>query len=171
MVNTEKLETILKDTIENIKHWLGFAEAKNAALIAFDAVLLVAILSNENLNIMLSCISVGIIISMVVTIGTLSPLYRKINIKTGRKKEDDNLLFYGTISKYSSKEYLTKVCSVYLQEEINYAEINSLYKDYAKEIVDNATITCWKYKGFGYGLGIDLLLLLGLAVNIILKYV
>ena len=82
----EKLEMkehydFLQQEFENVNGWLHFAEAKNAAMIAFNIALFAAVLSSEYLwdyIWLFSLILVGLLLSIYWVIISLWPINKNI---------------------------------------------------------------------------------------------
>lgn len=89
--------SILENTFSNINNWLSFAEAKNAALIAFNIAVLTAMLGSVdvlNKNVLYYIINCALIISSGLAFMSFKP-------KTGNNKrtiqssnDADNLLLF-----------------------------------------------------------------------------
>ena len=95
------MENTLKDDLkyifENVNHWLGVAEAKNAGLLALNIAFISAPLSS---NIFSKYVTLRMIILIFFLISTtilliaLTPLTAKIKLKKPQANSNDNPLFF-----------------------------------------------------------------------------
>jgi hypothetical protein len=163
----EKLEKIS----ENINKWLSFAEAKNAAIIAFNGGAIFGLFKmapqNSEFNNLHPAMYLFLIFLFISLYISLSSFTAKLNPEKFNKLEnisnDDNLLFYGHICKYNSETYLEKIF-------IRYGECRepSKYeKDLANQIVINSKIAVEKYKKFNCSLKCILLGIIAFIINLI----
>lgn len=170
---------ILKEIFDNVNRWLIFAETKNGVLISINGVLLFRLLdyleefdsSNSLLNIKATWIL--IIIFLIAIIFTLKSFFPNCssfidegdNVHEYVSSNSSILLYYNDISKYdSAKLYLKDIYKHYLNVDVDIKKLNKYELDYAKEIIFNSKIACYKYKCFKFalvlnGLGILLLVL------------
>ena len=141
----------LKSILERSDNWLKFAEAKNTILIVFNSTLLFSILkmvSSLSVNILykyyiffvISLLFISIILLILSFIPRLQPPWLKIT----KKSDQDNLLYFGDISKYSPKEYINNVSDKFNLKSENY----NLEKEYGNQIVVNSQIAFMKFKQF-----------------------
>lgn len=110
-MNDNSIVEMLETIFSNVNSWLNFAEAKNAALMAFNiAMLAVTWGSTENAgkNILFYGVNLAIVISTIIALKSFKPDKGKCKEETGVIKENDNLLFYEDIAKYSKESYLMK---------------------------------------------------------------
>ena len=151
--------SILENTFSNINNWLSFAEAKNAALIAFNIAVLTAMLGSVdvlNKNVLYYIINCALIISSGLALMSFKP-------KTGNNKrtiqssnDADNLLLFTHIAKYTKEKYLIAVYRKYLNIIKREEDLSKIELDYADEITYNAQITVNKYAWFNRALCVDI---------------
>lgn len=178
----------LKYIFENTNNWLNFAEAKNAAILAFNIALIAAITSTdilENYVTIMYIIIAILTLSSIVSVLSFVPktnnsfsnkIYKhsigkidKIIEKIFKDDIEENLLFYGYISQFEigqSDEYLQKMISSYDIEEKD-RKITGFEKELAEEIIINSRITQRKYNYFKasmYILIIGMILLLVILI-------
>lgn len=160
------MEERLKAIFSNVNDWLKFAEAKNGALIAFNAstvgLIFSRILTNNDLPaifnsiwvkgyfyIYVLCAGLGFIISLLSFLAKIKITYFYTNGMTDPK---DNLLFFGDICKYKNKTrtYLDRLRSnVGAGRTESYTKIE---EDYAEQIIENSCIAMRKYRHFNTAL-------------------
>jgi hypothetical protein len=151
----------LKDIFENINNWLRFAEAKNAAIVAFNGAIAMGAhsLLKESSPPLPSWY-----LWMVVTFVALSTFCALVSFhpqtkirrwwkKIGSPLASDNLYFYGHIEKYSNKQFLQELATALSKDQernlntaggntktFSRSEINL-----AEQIVTNSQIASRKY--------------------------
>lgn len=91
----------------------------------------------------------------------------KCKEETGVIKENDNLLFYEDIAKYSKESYLIALYKKYQDTVKTEDELLKREIDYADEITYNAKIIVQKYKCFKNARYVDFIGLVGIAVLIL----
>ncbi len=170
-----ELEKILEKVLKSVNEWLKFAEQKNATLIALNAGIIWGVSKLLN-NIVIEStflywVSYGaygfIAFSIFICILSILPILKKRWwLKKEEKSSDDNMLYFGDISKYNSGDYLKLLKKKY---NIKDYEFKNSEKDYANQIVINSKIALDKYKNFTFAswltiIGI-ILFLLTLSVN------
>jgi len=140
---------VVKDIFENVNNWLKFAEAKNGALIALNSAMIFglvrAMMNNKNLYIesYVNCMIFLLVVSIVMAILSFIPKLKYPYIKFDIPSKNDNLLYFGDVSKYSEEEYSKKLMKI-----IEKSENDKLDKFYIQQIVINSKITYIKYKQF-----------------------
>lgn len=142
----------LKDIFDNINNWLKFAEAKNGAIIALNSALIFGILklnsSITNQNILLNYyISIGIFLLFVSIIMALLSFIPRLNypyIIFDKPTENDNLLYFGDILKYTPLTYYEKL-QIKTCGESNKKDFEMYY---INQIIINSKITFIKFKQF-----------------------
>ncbi|MBR0429699.1 MAG: hypothetical protein IJK17_06420 [Lachnospiraceae bacterium] len=146
-----KKEEFLEKEMDRVNSWLSFAEAKNAALIAFNVALLGVV--NELPIIIKAVLVTCILASTIICMISFWP-----NLIGGNHF---NAVYYRDIAEYegSYEEYIS---SSYLDGE------DGLKNDLAEEIVINSRIALKKYKRFKVALAIDLLAIIVLLAGVII---
>ena len=172
-----QMDDRLKYIFEQIKHWLGFAEAKNAMLLVLNVTLVIAEADNLLDGLDSQFLAIAMIASLsCLTISTIIILYSFIpNIGKLKPNSDDsevpnniNLLFYGDISLVDGpKKYLASLYSKY-KENIP-SEFVPFEVELASEIIYDSKITVRKYKLFRLGLIIDSLAIIIPLISLIIK--
>lgn len=154
----KELEELLDKVFSNVNSWLNFAEAKNAANIALVVACIAAIFSLNNMNVLLYSMCILFAFSGICSMISFLPrlgdkvvkkfprLAAKAKEKKVKNDENDNLLFFEEIKKYSGNEYAKQVSKRYLQK--NKKNFSRYQLDLANEIVYNADIVSRKYKLF-----------------------
>lgn len=181
--NDDKVINILSEIFKNTNEWLVFAETKNGVLLSINGLFLFRLLDYLkkpnlcNLPLKTRMIWILLIIFLVAMLITLKSFFpnhtafvdKNINIYEDNCDDSKTLMFYGDISKYEcSKLYLKDIYRYYLNTNIDMENINKYELDYAKEIIMNSKIACYKYKCFECalilnGLGILLLVIFSFA--------
>lgn len=170
-----KMEDNIKDIFSNVNEWLKFAEAKNAALIAFNLGSIfgaATVLTQKDVSIpqpISNYLYSFIILSIV---GLFFALFSflpqtKIELVLSNKIEDlflfknskieDNLLFYGYISNCDRDLYLSKLCES-CNKDVK--DCSQLELDYINQILVNSRITVRKYLYFSFALFFTIIALL-----------
>lgn len=145
----QEQKEFLDKNLDSVNSWLQFAEAKNAALIAFVVAMLAVIYGGEVINLLVlkTVITVIYVISLFLSVISFYPKYEKnVGVCDGTYEVDDNLLFWKDISKYSVNDYLKAVSEKIFETESN--RFNLVQRMYAEEIITNARIAKVKYKLF-----------------------
>ena len=158
------MEETVKDIFSNVNEWLKFAEAKNAAIIAFHlgSIFGAATIITQSEPNTISGIILNYLYSFIIlnSIGLFFALFSfwpqtKIEDALSKKIEDifcfkrsvieENLLFYGYISNCGRDLYLSKLCRCFNKEISN---CTKLELDYVNQIVANSRIAVRKYSYF-----------------------
>ena len=145
------LDTI-RDTRSKVNDWLKYAEAKNAANIAFCSASIFGVvrivLSKSELSsyIYLYCYLVVFFLSLSLFLSLVSfmPKLKTPWVKIGEREDNDNLLYFGHAGKYSGSKYLDKL---YLGKAVNSGnyEVELMYCD---QIVVNSKVAYIKFTQF-----------------------
>ncbi|MBR3770655.1 MAG: hypothetical protein IKL07_00140 [Clostridium sp.] len=153
----ENIYSILQEVLEQVNSWLHFAEAKNAALIAFNTAILGSLLTqltNEKcvLSVKYLCVICGImtIISTVVCLLSFFP-NSKENSNQKRRREEPakfNLGLYSHIAVLHENKYLIRLYKSYYNIVVNEEELNEREKNIESEIIANSKIAMRKYTLF-----------------------
>ena len=170
-VNSEKIEFYEKN-LDRINYWLQFAEAKNAAVIAFVVAILAVIWTSDysDNTCMVIIISMLYITSLVISLYSFYPQGKNININDKMKdcREEDNLLFWDDIAKYSLKDYIECVNNQMGFEKDNGSKIETMY---VEEIITNARIAKKKYKCFKWSVIVSIIATILIMLLVICHYV
>ena len=161
----------LKEIFDNVNNWVTFAEAKNAAIIAFNVACISCIWDIEGITeikILPYIWGLGIIVSTIMALISFVPQTGKGISDNEKQSDSDNLLFFKDIAKYSKKAYLKQIFKQYANLELSDSDIRKLEEDLADEITYNASIAIRKYKWFNRALAMDILMLVVLAIMIII---
>lgn len=166
-----------------INHWLSFAEAKNAAVIALDTALIgistriivsETVFQNNCLLIFIITVLTLIIISLILALFSFLPImvsgknlilvvYNKFINVSGRAsiREDKNYIFYRDIARLEKAEnYLKMLMHNY---GFPYFDKDQYLNDMAQEIYINSQVTVSKFIYFRLSASI-LIVALGLAL-------
>jgi len=172
----------LKPIFTNVNDWLKFAEAKNAALIAFDGAAIMGLLSivkdfSSGKGIIGIAISIAIVFLAASLFTVLLSFYPQTRITEAPKDkaigENDNLYFWEHIKKYTAEEYLKKLRetsdSSKPDAETPNGHLNNmrLENDLAIQIITNSRMTSHKYRYFKYALTFTIVGLLPLVIAFI----
>lgn len=158
---------LLKNIFSNLNNWLTFAEAKNAAIIAFNIACLSFLFSIEwiaEIKIFVYIVSVGIIISIIMALNTFIPKMGKEIDSYNYFSETDNLLFYRDIAKYDVDNYLKLVFKKYRDIDVSDNDIHKIEKDLAREIIYNAKVATRKYELFNKAINVDIVVFISMIV-------
>lgn len=178
----EMLEKILEDTT----NWLSFAEAKNAALIAFNGVWGAICIDkfleckSKDIAFIYAFLCILCIVSVIISLISFIPKmftsdrfeeYLKSKLK--QQSIDDNMLFYGDIFKYSPKEYFESFQKNILklgENKIEKYESDKMMfeKQLALQIVTLSTIAYKKYYLFKIALHITISPLVLVVIGIVI---
>lgn len=166
-----------------INHWLSFAEAKNAAMIALDTALIgistriivsETVFQNNCLLIFIITVLALIIISLILALFSFLPImvsgknlilvvYNKFINASGHDsiKEDKNYIFYRDVARLEKAEnYLKMLMHNY---GFPYFDKDQYLNDMAQEIYINSQVTVSKFIYFRLSASI-LIMALGLAL-------
>lgn len=151
----------LKDILTNVDGWLKFAESKNGAIVAFNSLIVLGIVSWFSQNyydFMLILIIYSIQLIVLLIVATLISLVSFLAIienmdlpLTEEPQDGKNLLFFGHLSSFSPKSLLKKLSE---QNGNNKNDFSPQELDYAEQIITNSKITLSKYKLFNIALWI-----------------
>lgn len=145
----EQKQNHLEKSLERVNGWLQFAEAKNAALIAFLIAILAIIFSSDLFDniVVITILTTLYVIALIISIFSFYPKGNMdANITNEEYDPKDNLLYWKHIAKYSIDDYLEKF---YGDFELSYQKPFKLNERlYAEEIITNARIAKRKYKMF-----------------------
>lgn len=152
-------EELLYKIFSNVNEWLKFAEAKNAALVAFNSAAIAGIMQayptdNPDLmifkGIMIALFAISICASIYTFLPVLSKTfnYQKLNdTEFEKEKAKFNSLFYGHHCKIT-KEQLLALLNI--KAPITNPVVPNLEMDIADQIITNSEIAMSKYKLFTF---------------------
>lgn len=152
----------LNEISTNVNDWLKFAETKNAVLLTVTGTGFFVCLQIINSNLLLPflimlslwLLSGCLLLSMLFALISFSPeinLPEYLNYRKSKSVSDnDNLLFYAHISKYSYKNYLTKI--YYKYSGINKTDFSNFEIDLTCQIIINSKIATRKINLFKWAI-------------------
>lgn len=165
---------VLKDLYKDVTEWIKFAEAKNAALLTFNGVLLFGILKLiESTNILIKPFSTVLyissallVINIVYILFSFLPLLnqsKKIgSVQANRSITNENLLFYGNLHKLTPDVFLDRISSKYGLTNI---KEQPYFKDLSIQIITLSFLAVRKYNIFRNAVYITM----GALILIVLK--
>lgn len=168
-MNQNEMNEKLQYIFENINNWLNFAEAKNGALIAINASVIMGIVTDDKIP--RNCIVVTLLILLAISLfhSLLSfvPLTgnmaeKRLEYWCSKSKAGRNLYLYSYIAKkygLNDSEYVNYYNDLKQDAGLTTDTINEDKKYLVQEIIYNSKIVCRKY-----GLFSRALLFLGLSV-------
>lgn len=163
-------ECLLQQIFDNVNNWLHFAEAKNAALIAFNIALMAVIVDTNLFSsyiLLFSIIIIGLLISTIFALYSFKPINETLK-KTSNSNLEENLLHFAYIASLEQEEYIKKLYDHYWGErnkDIN--DVPMLYKDYCNEIIANSRITLRKQAYFKYSFYIVMLAIIVIGMLVV----
>lgn len=176
MINeTDQINDIsqIKDYLENqfeyIYKWLSFAEAKNAALVAFNVAMLRVANDIKDIPQGLKIfILIFLIISLLIALESFFPnLSSKMKDYETDTIENKNLIFFQDIAQVKNEETLLNLIKEKYFPRLDDRYIKEAYLlDLTSEILINSRITLNKYKSFKNALWFDV----GAVIFIMLAY-
>ncbi|SHK59206.1 Pycsar system effector family protein [Alicyclobacillus tolerans] len=156
----------LKYLFDKVNDWLKFAEAKHVAIITFDTAALfglISLLTNSSIataiKVPVTIFVMGIAISLLISLFSFSPITNssKIIRTEGGIAKNDNLLYFGDISKYESPQYKEA-----LKEKFK-CQLSEWEGQLADQILINSKIVMRKFKLFNWSVWV-VLTFVGLSV-------
>ena len=142
----------LKDTLSKVNDWVKFAEAKNAANVAFCSATIFALtriitskeLINSYVTYYIGFVILCLILSLSISLFSFIPKLRVPWLHIGSQHDVDNLLYFGHACKYTATDYLEKL----YDGENKGRKNNRLEFLYANQIVVNSKVAYIKFKQF-----------------------
>ena len=128
------IQELLKEIFNNINTWLAHAEAKNAAIIAFNITCLSFIWNMKDIDKIRTffyIICIGMLLSTIIALISFFPQLDKKNKSKNPYPENDNLIFYKDIAKYCQEEYIKAIFKQYVQIDIPDTEIQKIERDFS----------------------------------------
>ena len=172
------MEEHFKYIWDQVDKWLSFAEAKNAALIAFNVAVLAVIgdleLKSYEATIIIILLIIAMLISMISFIPNLNSKILNKNDKSLKNEviTEKNLLFYGHIGNIKNAEqFIKETRDEYFSEESDKTAFSKLNIDLASEIIINSKIAIKKYKFFKIASLLDSIALIGIIILKIAPYI
>lgn len=154
-----ELEAFFEKQLERTNYWLSFAEAKNAALIAFNVAAIAFIAEfQKNFPMFSTVIMILFVVSCIICLVSFFPkaYNRPKMLKTN--EQSDNLVFWNDIAMIKDEErYIELVIDRYFSGKNLNREPNKLCYDLASEIVINSRIARSKYNCFKNALKVDVI--------------
>jgi hypothetical protein len=143
----------LNDIFSNINDWLKYAETKSATLIAGNGALIFGfsrLSLSENINCyvgyyLIFCSLLSPISLSICSLSIIPALNMPWESKPTGKHDNDNILFFGHIAKYSPLSYLTKLADKIGEKNVDFT---GYQKDLAFQIITNPAIANRKYTYF-----------------------
>lgn len=133
--------------LEKVNYWLQFAEAKNAAMIAFTVAMLAVIYSFFDNIVVLVILSLVYVIALSILICSMFPLGNMdADTRNGDYQEKDNYLYWKDIAKYSKRDYIESISKQFFAcstDNVSKQEVMLV-----EEIITNARIAKYKYRMF-----------------------
>lgn len=169
--NEKEMVGVLEKIFSNINSWLTFAEAKNAAIIAFNIAVIAALFSGADIlgkTLFFYLINVIMVVSSGLALIAFIPNMGNNKKTIEVKEEQNNLLLYSHIAKYTKEKYLIALYKEYFNSIKQESDLSKIELDYADEITYNAEITINKYKWFRRALYVDFIGIIGILILIIL---
>ncbi|EJL6463916.1 hypothetical protein NMR75_003846 [Vibrio cholerae] len=138
--------------MSKINDWIKYAEAKNAANIAFCSASIFGVsrlaLAQEELPMSIAYYSIMVVVllmlSIVMSFMSFIPRLKSPWVFIGERSDSDNLLYFGDACKYSGVSYLKKL----YEGKDGTSENYSIELMYANQIVVNSKVAYMKFKSF-----------------------
>lgn len=168
--STQNLEQFLDRQLERTNYWLSFAEAKNAALLAFNIAVITFIAGfQKDLPIISTMVMFVFIVASLVCLRSFLPNDTSRPVPGPKYLPTDNLLFWKDVAYFENEErYLDRVIKNYFPDTIVHDADRKMFIDFSSEIVINSRIARAKYKIFTLALYIDFIAFLLSVVLLIL---
>jgi hypothetical protein len=176
----EKVEIRLLTILEMVNEWLQFAEAKNAGLVALDALGLAAILTilpssqvPEPVAWGLAAASVLLLLSLGISLWSFLPRSDVGNLTAAarrRPRPTDNLYFFGDVCGYRPEQLAAEIARRYDKIREYDPARHPSHVDLASQIIANSRITVAKNANFRAATLIALLALAASAAGVALAF-
>lgn len=153
MGENDKFTELLANIFKNINEFTRYAEAKNSILVGFNSVAIFGFLkiyndfNSEVVRIYLFSAILFLSLSTLIALISFLPKLRDVrrSEKSSCPSQDDNLIFFKHIEKYTEDEYLQALSGVMKIEE---SALKELDRYYANQIIINSKITARKFRYF-----------------------
>jgi hypothetical protein len=173
----QRIESRVLTILERVNEWLQFAEAKNAGLVALDALGLAAILTYLPAVEVPPAIAGGLVAASILLMLSLgaclwsflprSDTGKLVSSRVNAPRGNDNLYFYGDICGYRPEQFAAAIARRY-EKVLDYdPSLHESHVDLASQIVANSRITVTKNAYFWVATMIALLALLAAAIGLI----
>ena len=147
------MEDKLKFIFSNVVEWLKFAEAKLAGIIVFNGAVIIGIMQttvdlpsfNISIKHAIYFLLFGNLFSLIISLFGLSPMSKRLKLKGKLITEDDNLLYYSDIIKYTPEKYLSV-----LEDKYKLKRESTMESDLAEQIIQISKIAQKKYEYFRF---------------------
>lgn len=169
--SVKKMEEYFEKQLEHTNYWLSFAEAKNAALLAFNIAVIAFVADfQKDFPVFSTIVMVAFIISSAVCLWSFLPnVASSAETKTGAYTEKTNLLFWKDIAELKDAElYRKSVRERYFSQVDESERDKKIFVDYSNEIQINSRIAADKYKIFKRALCIDFVAFFLIVILLIL---
>lgn len=155
--SSQRLEQFLDRQLERTNYWLSFAEAKNAALLAFNIAVIAFVADfQKDLPVMSTAVMFIFIIASLICLRSFLPNDTSCPDTGPKFLPTDNLLFWKDIAYIEDeKKYLTRVIERYYPGTTVNGSEEKMFLDFSSEIVINSRIAMAKYNFFTWALRID----------------
>ena len=155
--SSQNLEQFLDRQLERTNYWLSFAEAKNAALLAFNIAVIAFVADfQKDLPVMSTAVMLVFIIASLVCLRSFLPNDTSRPDPGPKFLSTDNLLFWKDIAYIEDeKEYLVRVIKQYYPDTTVNDSERKMFIDFSSEIVINSRIAMEKYRLFAIAVRID----------------
>lgn len=170
------MEERLKYVFGLVNDWLKFAEAKIAAIIAFNGAAVLALIAaikdigNPFISYFIAHLTIpGLLVGLSIAFWGIKSNYSKSFVaKLPKPSNDDHILFFGDIAKYGDDEYLK---FVYTRSEIKLPDETPLIElDIVCQTIINSRITLRKYQYANRALKATLITLIASSIAILPTY-
>lgn len=151
------MEQRLREVLAIVTDHQKFAETKNGALLALDGALVIAVLQLVNgsehmdrrLFAYLLCVTLFAAVSGLIALLSFVPQTQVPRTRSvGVPEQQDTLIFFGDIQKYSVDDYLAALHAA--SNENSGLNATRLERMYAEQIIVNARITSRKFTYFKF---------------------
>ena len=177
----ENVENRLLTILEMVNEWLQFAEAKNAGLVALDALGLAAILTilpesevPDPVARGLVAASLLLLLSLGISMWSFIPrsdIGKLVSAARRQPRATDNLYFYGDVCGYRPEQLAAEIACRYDKIGTYDPRQHPSHVDLASQIIANSRITVAKNGYFRVATWIALLALAASAVGMVVALV
>ena len=177
----EHVENRLLTILEMVNEWLQFAEAKNAGLVALDALALAAILAILPAAAVPGAVSGGLVAASLLLLASLgislwsfiprSDMGNLVSPVGRRPRASDNLYYYGDICGYQPDQLAAEIARRYDKIQNYEPAQNPSHVDLASQVIANSRITVAKNRCFKLATWIALLALATAAGGVVIALI